>query len=76
MLKSSFINLFKKASLNNKELEYFMEDIEDVINNMEDINNAEEYYNLKETQYCCIEYAEKEWKEIAKSGLEKILNVI
>ena len=49
MLELSFINLFKKANLNNKELEYFMEDVEEVINNMEDINSAEEYYKLKET---------------------------
>jgi hypothetical protein len=74
MLKKSFMDLFNKAQLTNKELEYFMEDIEDA--KQTNFKNAIEYYKDIETQYCKIEYARPEWKETAKTGLNKILSVL
>lgn len=69
-----FLDLFNKAGLTDKEKDYFMEDMENAITC--GYTSVIEYYSNKETQFCVTEYANDEYKEIAKSGLEKILNAI
>lgn len=72
---TDFQNLFVKANLNKAETDYFFDDARNVISKL-DIESPEQYYRLKETQYCVVEYAFLEFKGIAKSGLKKLLKAI
>ena len=72
----SFIIFFNTAKLTPLEKEYFEGDAQNAININLSFNSVSDYYKNKETQFCIVEYAIDTWKNIAKSGLEKILKVI
>lgn len=74
MTRNDFLKLFILASLNKTETEFFKEDITDALKTS--FSNVSEYYKNAETQRCLIDYACDEWKDVAKSGLNKILTVV
>lgn len=68
----SYLTLFVNANLNDEEYEYFSENMAKA--EKLGFKSPKDYYTLPETQYCIIEYAYPEYKTIAQTGLEKILN--
>lgn len=73
-LKKEFEQFFKETNLNEAETEYFTEDVENAI--QAGFTSVRNYYTNVETQHCLVAYAKGEYKEIAKSGLDKIWNTL
>ncbi|HZK58080.1 MAG TPA: hypothetical protein VFD17_07200 [Clostridia bacterium] len=73
-LEKEFEQLFKDADLNEAEIEYFKEDIENAV--QANLEKASDYYANKKTQFCLVHYALEAYKETAKSGLAKILGIL
>lgn len=71
----TYLQLFQKANLNDAECKYYLDEAQIAIKTLGQYNPVEHFLD-KETQFCVVEYALEKYKEIAISGLNKILACI